>query len=262
MLTVSRHGVDLRFDTTGFAETPYVYRPLLNDAVYEEPFLAHVRSLDRVGVYVDVGAHLGTHTLWFAALCPATHVHAFEPVGRFADVVRRNVAANGLTGKVTVHQTGLSDSPGQATNLLSPEHQLGFTAEPAAAREDFPVARLDRIRLGGPVAVIKLDVEGMEAAVLRGAGRILSRHRPVVYAEAHDAEAVADITQALAPYGYRHTGRVFNASPTYEFVAPARRRGDRLRPLWRRLPAGLRRTLRQAVNRTVGRAVGRGRRAG
>ena len=93
----------------------------------------------------------------------------------------------------------------------------------------------------------------MEAAVLRGASRILSRHRPVVYAEAHDAAAVAEITQALAPHGYRHTGRVFNASPTYEFVAPARRRGDRLRPLWRRLPPGLRRAVKRAVRRMVGR---------
>jgi FkbM family methyltransferase len=249
MLTVSRHGVDLRFDTTGFAETPYVYRPLLKAAVYEEPFLAHIRSLDRAGVYVDVGAHLGTHTLWFAALCPATHVHAFEPVGRFAEVLRRNVAANGLSGKVTVHQTGLSDRKGLASNMLSPEHQLGFAAEPTTAREDFAVTRLDRVRLRGPVVVIKLDVEGMEAAVLRGASRILSRHRPVVYAEAHHADAVADIAQALAPFGYRHTGRVFNASPTYEFMAPPRRPGDRLRPLWRRLPAGLRRVARRTVRR-------------
>src|SRR4051812_3664006 len=89
MLTVKRHDVEMFFDDSGFTETPYVYGPLLKDQVYEEAFLEHIRSLDRRGAYVDIGGHLGTHTVWFAQLCPSTHVHTFEPVSRFADVVRR-----------------------------------------------------------------------------------------------------------------------------------------------------------------------------
>jgi hypothetical protein len=42
----------------------------LKDGWYEEDFLEHVRCLGRRGVYVDVGAHLGTATIWFGALCP------------------------------------------------------------------------------------------------------------------------------------------------------------------------------------------------
>lgn len=122
MLTVKRHDTDLFFDDDGFAEPPYVYGPLLKDKVYEEAFLQHIRSLDRRGEYVDIGAHLGTHTVWFARLCPSSHVHSFEPVSRFADMVRRNVSANGLDGKVTVHQVGLSDRAGSAVNRLSPAH--------------------------------------------------------------------------------------------------------------------------------------------
>jgi FkbM family methyltransferase len=247
MLMVTRHGTELRFDDDGFTETPYVYRPLAGGRVYEEAFLDHIRSLDRAGVYVDVGAHLGTHTVWFAALCPATHVHAFEPVGRFADVVRRNVAANGVGGKVTVHQVGLSDRAGHATNELSREHQVGFMSEAAAATEDFPITRIDDVLRGQPVAVIKLDVEGMEAAVLRGARRVLSRCRPVVYAEAHDDRAVEEIHQILRPYGYQPTGKVFNASPTYEFAAPPR--VGPVRRAWRLLPAGVRRPAKRALHR-------------
>jgi FkbM family methyltransferase len=237
MLTVQRLGADLRFDNAGFTDTPYVYRPLVKGQVYEEAFLEHIRSLDRRGVYVDVGAHLGTHTVWFAKLCPSTHVHAFEPVGRFADVVRRNIAANQLSGRVTLHQVGLSDRPGRATNVLSPEHQMGFMADATVAEESFTIVRLDDVLRRRNVAIIKLDVEGMEAAALRGAARILSRCRPMVYAEAHGPEAVEEIAQALRPYGYRATGRVFNSSPTYEFAAPPRTGWERLRPMWRRLPA-------------------------
>jgi FkbM family methyltransferase len=243
MLTVERYNVKLYFDDDGFAELPYVYGPLTTGRVYEEKFLQHVRSLGLRGEYVDVGAHLGTHTVWFAALCPATHVHAFEPVARFAGMVRRNITANGLESRVTVHQVGLSDRAGRATNRLSREHQVGFMPDADAADESFDIVRLDKVIGRRPVAVIKLDVEGMEAAALRGAKRILSKWRPVVYAEAHSPDAADEIQQVLAPYGYRPTGQVFNASPTYEFAAPPRQRLDALRPLWRRLPVPLRRRL-------------------
>ena len=248
MLTVERHNTKLHFDDDGFTELPYVYGPLTTGRVYEEKFLEHIRELGRRGEYVDVGAHVGTHTVWFAKLCPATHVHAFEPVARFAGMVRRNVAANGLEASVTVHQVGLSDRAGRATNRLSPEHQVGFMADAAVADESFDIVRLDKVIGRRSVAVIKLDVEGMEAAALRGAKRILSKWRPVVYAEAHSPDVAAEIQQVLAPYGYRPTGKVFNASPTYEFTAPPRRRLDALRPVWRRLPVPLRRRLARALS--------------
>lgn len=249
MLTVTRHGLELRFDDSGFDTPPYVYGPLLTGKVYEEAFLEHIRSLDRRGVYVDIGAHLGTHTVWFATMCPSTHVHAFEPVSRFADVVRRNVAANGLAGRVTVHQVGLSDEAGRATNRLSPEHQMGFDADADWAEESFDIVRLDRELGREQVAVMKLDVEGMEAHALRGAARVLSRSRPVVYAEAHSPEHVAEIAAVLKPYGYRASGNVFNASPTYEFVAPPCEGRERLRPIWVRTPEPLRRVARKALRR-------------
>jgi FkbM family methyltransferase len=225
MLSVVRHGVSLRFDDEGLEGTPYVYGPIASDRLYEEAFLDHVRSLSVTGVYVDVGAHLGTHTLWFARLCPSTHVHAFEPVARFADIVRRNVAVNGLQDSVTVHQIGLDERRGRATNTLSSSHQVGFTADPQDVDEEFAVRRLDDV-VRGHVALIKIDVEGMEQRVLRGAKRILRRSRPLVYAEAFTPEAAAEIGAVLEPFGYEPTGRVFNATPTYEYAAvgPPRRR--------------------------------------
>ena len=244
MLTLDRHGHTLRFDDSGFTEPPYVYQPLLQGQAYEEQFLEHIRAAGRSGQYVDVGAHLGTHTVWFAALCPSTKVHAFEPVGRYAEVVRRNVAANGLEDKVVVHQVGLSAEPGSATNFMSFPHQVGFMDEAEGVTESYAVKRLDDV-VEGPVALIKLDVEGMEVDVLEGARRILSRHRPTVYAEAWDDDHAKVIQAALAPYGYRPTGTVFNASPTYEYVAPPRRGRERLRPAYRLLPAGLRRRVRR-----------------
>lgn len=248
MLSVSRHGITLNFDDSGFRTTPWVYMPLAVGTVYEAKFLEHIRAMSRTGQYIDVGAHLGTHTVWFAMLCPSTHVHAFEPVRRYADVLRRNVKANDLEHKVTVHEVGLSDRSGVASNYLSSEHQVGISDNAEGVVEHFPVRRLDRV-VRGQVAVIKIDVEGMEEAVLRGATRILSRDRPLIYAEAHSSAQANALRALLAPFGYRATGRVFNASPTYEFAAPPRRGRERLRPVWRRTPEPIRQIARRLLSR-------------
>src|SRR3954451_5993667 len=123
VLTATHHGAELRLVDDGFAETPYVYRHAAKGGWYERPFLEHIRSLELRGAYVDVGAHLGTHTIWFARLCRATTVHAIEPVARFARVLRANVDANGIARHVHVHEVGVSDRDGTATNYLSPHHQ-------------------------------------------------------------------------------------------------------------------------------------------
>jgi FkbM family methyltransferase len=224
VIIAHRHGRQIRFPPVPNAtEQPYTYRPLTTGGWYEEQFLERITRDARRGVYVDVGAHLGTHTAWFAMLCPSTHVHAIEPVSRFADQIQRVVEANGLQQKVTVHRLGVADEPGHVHSTLSPEHQVGFdpAGEASIRQESFPVSTLDELIDSGPVAVIKLDVEGMEARVLSGATRLLSENRPVVYAEALDRSHLRTVAEVLKRHGYRSSGRVFNGAQTYEFI-PAR----------------------------------------
>ena len=125
---------------------------------------------------------------------------------------------------MTLHRVGLSDKPGIATNHLAAEHQQGFdpAGEAEARDETFEVTTLDAL-ITDPVAVIKIDVEGMEELVLRGASRILGSDRPTVYLEAFNRAALRRTKTVLKPYGYRPTGAVFNSTPTYEFstTAPA-----------------------------------------
>ena len=223
MITVQRHGHEIVFpDVPGGTEVPYTYRDFQTGSWYEAEFLEHIRTVGREGVYVDIGAHMATATTYFAVLCPSTHVHAIEPVTRFADQVDRVIAANNLGDKVTLHRVGVSDEPGTATNHLAAEHQQGFHEAGAAQAVDetFDVTTLDDL-ITDPVAVLKIDVEGMESRVLKGADRILRNDKPTIYLEAFNRGSLRDLQAVLDPYGYKPTGAVFNSTPTYEFSTDA-----------------------------------------
>ncbi len=172
---------------------------------YEQPMLEYIAALARPGVYVDAGAYVGTHSIFFAAFCPATRVLAFEPRPNCLEHLRANIEQNQLGERIAVQPIGLSDRDETVTVTLD------------RRAVSFECRRLDDL-VREPVAVMKLDVEGMESKVLAGAARVLERDRPLLYVEAHDAAALAALCAQLAPHGYRPTGRVFNHTATYELA--------------------------------------------
>ena len=134
-------------------------------------------------VVVDVGAHIGVVTVLLAGLCPKGHVHSFEPVAENHAHLTANVAANELDN-VTVHQAALFDTDGEISvryDAVYPggSHVGGGGATVPAVRFDTWAARqgLDRLDL------VKLDVEGVELAVLAGAAETLRRFRPILVVE-------------------------------------------------------------------------------
>ena len=133
---------------------------------------------------------------------------AFEPRPGCLEHLRRNIEINQLRDRIEVHPFGLSDRDETVTVRLNRQNVT------------FECRRLDAL-VTEPVSVMKLDVEGMEAKVLGGAAGILERWRPLIFAEAHDEAALAGLLRALAPHGYRPTGRIFNTTATYELAAPS-----------------------------------------
>lgn len=139
------------------------------------------------GAYVDVGASTG----WFAVpFAKRGHkVIAFEPNARVAQRLRDNCALNDVT--IELHQAAVSDRTGDVTFGHNARYPLtsGGSLEPGPARRTFeivPAVTLDGV-IDEPVSLIKIDVEGHERAVLRGAERIMERYRPALMLEANTA---------------------------------------------------------------------------
>lgn len=165
---------------------------------------------DRPGAYVDVGASTGWFAVPFAKR--GRRVIAFECNARAVARLRQNCALNGV--EIELHEAAASDRVGTATFTHNPRLPLtsGGSLERVAANrahETVPCLTLDSV-IDEPVALLKIDVEGHEIAVLRGAERLIATYRPAMVLEANDAaheQVLADWCQANR-YGWtRADGR-------------------------------------------------------
>ena len=141
------------------------------------------RRLPPDAVVVDGGAHIGVLSVLMARLCPAGHVYAFEPVPENHAHLVRNLEANGI-GNATAERVALYRDDGELTLTFDESYPGGSHVGDGKVR--VPSARLDtwaRQRGLDRLDLVKLDVEGVEPAVLDGAEETLRRFRPVIVVE-------------------------------------------------------------------------------
>jgi FkbM family methyltransferase len=161
---------------------------------------------------LDIGASLG---LWSVPLGRgardrSSHLWAFEPDPRHVAWLTTNVQRNRLTDAIQVLPCALGSKA--ATARLGYREPGGGNAalrgEGAPESVDVNVARLDDFDLPRRVSFMKLDVEGFELEVLRGAQNVIERDRPVIFGEfstgwLHErGEDLAEYLEALTVCGY------------------------------------------------------------
>jgi FkbM family methyltransferase len=178
----------------------------------------------------DVGANIGVITVPLAAAVgPKGRVVAFEPSAPNVERLRRNAELNGAenvevmavavgrrSGSLALH---LSADPAFHSTVATPSHPQG------SATAKVPVVSLDEtwIRSGRPaVSVLKVDVEGAELDVLKGAAALLETCRPAVLVEAPVEDRRIAIETFLGRFDYRRSqpsdfmpwNHLFLATPT------------------------------------------------
>ena len=161
----------------------------------------------RPGMFVvEVGANLGAHTVVLAqAVVPGGGVLAFEPQRLIFQTLCANLALNSIPN-VDAHCAAVGAEPGTIlvpsldcyrTNnfggLALGMHQVG---------EQVPVVALDNLKLAR-CDLLKVDVEGMEKAVLLGASATIARCQPLLYVENDRQDKSADLIRTIDGLGYR-----------------------------------------------------------
>jgi FkbM family methyltransferase len=171
-----------------------------------EPRVQHVlgEALFPGAVCYDLGANVGFFTLIAAkAVGEEGRVYAFEPLNETAIALRENVNLNSL-GQVEVVEAAVSDTVGQATLVegpLSLNAHLKRKDESATSAHEVPATTVDAVikdRGFLPPDVVKIDVEGEEAAVLRGMKETIRTHRPTIICEMHMTTPLDTATRAFA----------------------------------------------------------------
>ena len=156
------------------------------------------RTLKPGDAFFDVGANAGYFAFLAADL--GARSYAFEPAPRPYELLARSASED---DRVEAEAIACGDREGELLLYISPDpHNSGMSSlvKPELGRAiTVKVTRLDAMRV--MPAVVKIDVEGAELSVVRGAQRLLNDHRPIVVVETSDS-VVDELVSLMAAHGY------------------------------------------------------------
>lgn len=149
----------------------------------------------------------------------ARKIYAFEPLKDTFEILRQNIALNGLNDIVEAHNIALGVSEGRASIKNRPIDNCGGTEIKADERGELTIKSLDGIQsaIKEKIDFVKIDVEGFEAQVLLGARDFLAKHKPVMVIEIH-AHNFSESSEALESVGYE----IIEAVSDYDFICVAK----------------------------------------
>jgi FkbM family methyltransferase len=152
----------------------YAKGPNLHEPIEEEWVVKLIGTLGGgPGVFVDVGAAIGYYCFFVHRLNPKVELHAYEPDPANRDRIGQNLPLNG-TPTVQVHPEGVAAKAGGGTLVGE-----GFTGcvvgGKAPGGRAVATTTIDQIAagLGGPIDLLKMDIQGGEADALIGAEQVL-----------------------------------------------------------------------------------------
>lgn len=195
--------------------------PLINDWLMMSVFERMVRPGD---VVYDIGGAIGLYTRVLSHWFGPARVVTIEPMSANVGLIRQNVALGGLLDRVTVLHMAAADREGeedlQIDDVMSGTAALdrvtGGRASWGRQYMGLP-PKVERVRVrtidalvaegaAPPPAFLKIDTEGAEGDVLRGARRTIEQHRPRMAIALHGQDKALDCATVLAGHGYHVAG--------------------------------------------------------
>ena len=201
-------------------------RKCISDA--EQAFFVERTPRDASPI-IDIGANIGIVSALLGRQFPGRTIHAFEPVPTTFDALKLNVALNGLD-HVTCHRMALADRAGALEFDAHPTRRATarIATDAAGDKISVPATTLDTFvdEQGiSSIGLLKIDVEGFETLVCRGAERVLSERLPaMIFMEICPPLSIsagfgpAEPVQMIEAAGYawhrlEETGRLSPVSP-------------------------------------------------
>ncbi|WP_229124533.1 FkbM family methyltransferase [Halapricum desulfuricans] len=209
-LTLSCDGVSVTFDTTLDVAKDWFYPRYLDGSLHEPVMTREIlKTLDSDTTFYDVGALMGYYSIFASSVCTEGEVHTFELDPIFIDAIKKSLDRNETEASVV--QRAVSETSGVE---VSYEGDVGLTSISNDHSEN-TVETLsidDYTESNSQPDVMKVDVEGFEYKVLRGAeGTLENGHPQILFLEVHPSmmqgydDSVEDILKLLKRHNYTHT---------------------------------------------------------
>ena len=145
-------------------------------------------------VFVDVGANFGYFTCLAASKIGSNgggRVISIEPNPAMQRLLKKNIRINWSMGKVEIHDCAITERTGYVDFCVPSGRAANASVATLSSSEEghfiVPSKSLDELILHDKVDLMKIDVEGAEMMVLRGAEEFINRFRPVIITEISDA---------------------------------------------------------------------------
>lgn len=176
---------------------------------YQAELIREVTAHLKAGMtFVDVGAHFGQFTLAAAPIVGASgRVFAFEPASHQRSYLIDNVQRNRLS-QVTISDNAVCDKCGRVSFSEEPPERAVISQISVDAAGDVPATTLDQFVVDNGIDridVLKIDAEGAEESIFKGASTILNDAPPtsIVYENVHrHSEGEFGVHKSLVDRGY------------------------------------------------------------
>jgi FkbM family methyltransferase len=229
---ISVHGLTLHFRPEDMSLVSTI---LLNNE-YEPETSSKLRELLQPGMcFVDIGAHIGYFSLLGGQCVGSTgKVFAFEAVPATYDVLVQNVQSNNVGAVIMPVNKAVSDTQQKLTFVINPEHSVSNKVLADGERNPAKTSEVEAITLdtffatlGWPAMhLMKMDVEGLELAVLRGMHELNQRnpHLRVIFEFHYETFCRLhiqpdDIFHLLQAYGFNRFQILHREGITMSFPA-------------------------------------------
>ena len=168
-------------------------------------------------IVIEVGANIGAHTLYLSKLVGNGFVFAFEPQRLVFQNLCANLALNSISN-VFAYQEAVSNENGtiiipecnfkENNNFggINIENTKNGTTVNKQKLDNF-LNKIDRLKL------LKIDVEGMEISVIKGASELIKKFRPMIYVENDRQEHSKELIELLWSLDYKmywHLPKLYN----------------------------------------------------
>ena len=209
------------FDIEGAREDDHIFREIVNSGqFYEIDLLKYMYSIRKYfraadSIAVDVGANIGNHSIFFRSFL-TDNLISVEPNPDVLPTLTGNLERN--IDRFAIYPIGLGDA--QARGSIVPpdtsKSNLGSTRveieeeDKGTGTHSIEIRTLDSLieewrndnGNQGKISLLKIDVEGMEPNVLRGASKTIENNRPHLFIEAATEDDFSTVNALLEPLGY------------------------------------------------------------